>query len=136
MLPMPRHSRPLEPGCAWPDVMQSFHDVMAVSGDDETAEQARGRRDEMAAALNRVRLVAPPGAITQLDEVLGWLMAIEMPRHRRTVFARMLIHPVSLKNIYSWSVIAKTLGSNKRTVRRWYDAGLDTIINNLPRTPP
>ena len=127
MLPMPARGMPAGARAAWPDVMQGFWDLVGLAD--------LGSVEERLAALAQVRnattLRASREAITRLDEVLGWLLAITVLKRRRAVMARMMNHPVSEQHIHSWTQIAKTMGVARRTVRRWYAEGVQDIIENL-----
>lgn len=127
MLPMPSDGMPAGNRAAWPDVMQRFWDMVGVADEGSVEE----RQEALAQVRNAVTLRASHAAITRLDEVLGWLLSIERPHWRKAVAARMLVHPVSRRPVHSWTQIAKTLGTNRRTVRHWYDSGVQAILERL-----
>ncbi len=127
MLPMPKDGMPAGNRAAWPDVMQRFWDVVGVADKGSVQE----RMEALAQAHNRIQLHASREAITRLDEVLGWLLKIEHPHHRRTLAARMLVHPISERPLHSWTDIADTMGTNRRTARRWFDEGVQDILDRL-----
>jgi len=131
MLPYPPRSRPADARSAWPDVLQSFWDVFGHAEQDESDTEER--REAEAQIINRVRVQCSQKAVDRLDEVLGWLWHISVARERRAVVARMLTHPVSERPVYSWAKIAKKMGANSRTVKRWHDAGVQAIILGLAR---
>jgi hypothetical protein len=131
MLPMPPGAIPAGLRAAWPEVERRFHDIMAIRGVDETAEEAAARRKGQADQLNRTRLQASREAVGRLDEVLGWLLLIRVPQQRIAVAARMQVHPASGRHVHSWNSIARALHANRRTVQNWYYDGLDAIILGL-----
>ncbi len=130
MLPMPVNGMPAGNDAAWPDILQNFWD-MAGKSDEGSVEE---RQEAIAQERNATTLYANQAAIGRLDEVLGWLLMIERPHHRKAVMARMLTHPVSLRPVYSWKQIAETMGTNRRTVRHWYEGGVQIILERLAGT--
>ncbi len=129
MLPMPKDGMPAGERAAWPDVVQEFWDI-AGKADEGTVEE---RLAALARQRNATTLGASSAAITRLDEVLVWLLAIERPHHRKVVMARMLIHPVSERPVHSWTQIAETMGTNRRTARRWYADAVQEILERLAK---
>ena len=127
MLPMPADGMPAGDRAAWPDVQQGFWDMVGHAENASIEE----RQIALARVRHRIQLHASRAAITRLDEVLGWLLMIERPHHRKAVAARMLVHPVSGRPVYSWTDIAKTLGANRRTVRHWQAKGIQVILEKL-----
>ncbi len=127
MMPMPKDGLPAGNKAAWPDVLQLFWDVAGPADEGSVQE----RQEALAEARNYIRLRASAAAIGRLDEVLGWLLLIDEKHHRKAVMARMMTHPVSEQPVYKWTRIAYSLGSNSRTVRRWRDRGIQTIIERL-----
>ncbi len=127
MLPMPAGGMPAGERVAWPEVVQNYWDI-AGRADQGSFEE---RQEALAQVRNSVSLRATRAAIGRLDEVLGWLLMIERPHHRKTVMARMFVHPVSERPVHSWGKIAETLGSNRRTVQHWHGKGIQTIIEGL-----
>jgi hypothetical protein len=85
--------------------------------------------------------------IDAMDEALKWLRLIADDRYvlRRIVGARMLIHPISERHLFTWRRIAKVLGFDHQAAQRWHAAGIDLIVsglharnnfaNDLPNTP-
>lgn len=127
MLPMPADGMPAGARAAWPDVQQRYWDI-AGKADEGSLEE---RLAALALQRNATTLGASSAAITRLDEVLEWLLAIERPHHRKAVMARMLIHPVSERPVNSWKQIAETLGASKSAVRHWQARGIQEILENL-----
>jgi hypothetical protein len=127
MLPMPADGMPAGERAAWPDVVQNFWDV-AGKADEGTVQE---RQEALAQVRNTTTLRANRAAIERLDEVLEWLLKIDRPHHRKAVFARMLNHPVSERPVHSWKQIAETLGTNRHTVRHWYAAGVQAILERM-----
>jgi hypothetical protein len=139
MLPMPRGSAPAQPASAWPDVVQIYWDVV---GHAEVGS-IEDRQHLLALTRLQPRFQANRAAVDRLDEVLGWLWLIRVPHCRKAVAARMLVHPVSLRHVNSFNKIAKSLGTSGRSARRWFEQGVDTIVqglaadqkNSLPHVP-
>lgn len=130
MLPMPIHGMPAGDRAAWPDVLQRFWDVAGIADEGSVEE----RMEALAQVRNATTLRASRAAVTRLDEVLEWLLKIKHPHHRKAVMARMLCHPISERPIHSWGQIAKTLGTNRSTVRRWHQDGIQAILERLAET--
>jgi hypothetical protein len=131
MLPMPRGSAPAQPASAWPDVVQIYWDVV---GHAEVGS-IEDRQHLLALARLQPRFQANRQAVDRLDEVLGWLWLIQAPHCRRVVAARMLVHPVSLRNLHSWRQIARRFGTNHVTAQRWFDQGIQAIVGGLTLAP-
>lgn len=129
MLSPPARGRPAPPRSAWPEYGQTFWDVFGHADEDETED----RREILASQINFVRIHASQKAVDRLDEVLGWLWYIKVPRERRAVFARMLTHPVGDRPVHSWAKIARNMGADRRTVKNWYTSGVDAIVVGLAR---
>ncbi len=127
MLPMPKNGLPADSQAVWPDVLQLFWDLAGPAEEGSVAE----RQEALAQARNYIRLRASAAAIDRLDEVLGWLLMIDVPCHRKSVMARMMTHPVSERPLYKWNRIADALGTNSRTVKRWREKGIQTIFERL-----
>ena len=127
MLPMPKDGMPAGDKAAWPDVLQLFWDLAGPADEGSVAE----RQAALAQARNYIRMRASAAAIGRLDECLGWLLLIDTPGHRKAVMARMITHPVSELPYFKWTRIAASLGRDVRTVRRWRQKGIQTIIERL-----
>lgn len=127
MLPLPKDGMPADARAAWPDVLQLFWDLAGPAEEGSVAE----RQEALAQARNYIRLCASAEAVDRLDEVLGWLLMIDVPAHRKTVMARMLTHPVSERPVYSWKQIAYVLGTSKSAVRHWRARGIHEIFKRL-----
>jgi hypothetical protein len=71
--------------------------------------------------------------ITEMDECLTWLQFIPNSRYvlRRIVGARMLVHPVSEKHLFSWRRVAAAIGADYKAVQRWHADAIDLIVANL-----
>lgn len=130
MLPMPKNGMPSGAQAAWPDIVQSYWDIVGPSPDEASTYEERQ------AALERLRnvtrLQASIVGINNLDEVLGWLWLIEVAHERKVVVARMLTRPNGEpRPVYSWRRIAYALGTNDRTIRRWHERGVQAIVVGL-----
>lgn len=71
--------------------------------------------------------------IDEMDRALKWLSLIPNDRYvlRRIVGARMLIHPVTERRMFTWNRIATTIGSDHKAVQRWHAQGIDLIVSAL-----
>ncbi len=127
MMPMPKDGMPADSRAAWPDVLQLFWDLAGPADEGSVQE----RQEALAEARNYIRLRASAAAIDRLDEVLGWLLLIDVPRHRKAVMARMITHPISERPWFTWKRIAYSLGVSPGTVRRWRAAGIQRILERL-----
>ncbi len=130
-MPHPVRGRPAEPGACWPDVLQTYWDVMSAGGEDEPAEVAEIRRQEREEGINRVRIQPSSAAIDRLDEVLGWLWFIDRPTHRRLTVARMQIWPQNDRHVFSWRQLSRAFGMSPTQLRRWHMAAVDDILAGL-----
>lgn len=124
MLPMPIGCPPGDARAVWPPVLQQYWDLMGVSDEGSVDD----RQEALAQVKNAVKLHASREQVTRLDQVLGFLLLISLPHHRKTVMARMLTHPVSGLPVFSWKQIAKTMGTSKEAVRHWRRKGIDEIL--------
>ena len=72
-------------------------------------------------------------AITEMDEALTWLRLIPQARYvlRRIVGARMLVHPMTERHLYTWRRIGKVLGADHKAVQRWHLEGINLIVDGL-----
>ncbi len=131
MLPMPSRGMPAGQRSAWPGHVQNYWDLFGHADEDDN----EARREDQAHLINRVRVHASQKAVGRLDEVLDWLWHIKTARHRRTVVARMLTHPVSERPVHSWKKIALKMGADSRTVKNWYNEGINEIIHGLWKNP-
>lgn len=127
MLPMPADGMPTGDRAAWPDVMQRFWDVAGHAEEGSVEE----RLTALALARNRTQLHASKVAIERLDEVLGWLWFIQVPKRRRVIAARMQIHPLSDRHVYSWRQLARSFRTSPRQLQRWHDDGIQEIVAQL-----
>ncbi len=127
MLPMPKDGMPAGNRAAWPDVLQGFWDQMGLAEEGSVEE----RQEALARVRNAVTLRASPAAVERLDEVLGWLWYIRTPRYRRVVAARMQINPRTETHRYSWRRLARETGHSHETLRRWFNDGIDEILEGL-----
>jgi hypothetical protein len=74
-------------------------------------------------------------AITEMDEALRWLQMIPDSRYilRRIVGARMLVHPVTEKHLFTWRRIGKVLHADYRAIQRWHAEAISLIVSELHR---
>nr|WP_294566984.1 DUF6362 family protein [uncultured Rhodopila sp.] len=81
-----------------------------------------------------IRPAAPsPRHIDEMDEALTWLQLIPNARHvlRRIVGARMLVHPVTGRHLFSWRRVGRMIGADHKAAERWHAQGIDVIALNL-----
>lgn len=120
-----RGTHPAGLRAAWPEVVRQF-------------SEAYGYSDSV------LRPPVPTAArISRMDEALGWIELIPGDKFvlKRIVGARSLVSPLTGKNLYSWSRLAKLLHADRRAVTRWYEEGVKLIClalaqkaaANLPR---
>lgn len=72
-------------------------------------------------------------AISQMDEVFGWLTLIPETRYvlRRIVGARALVHPITLRHIYPWRRLGGLLGADHKSVQRWHGQAMALLQEAL-----
>ena len=96
----------------------------------------------------RIKPPAPsPAAISRMDEAFPWIGLIPAAPARagsgelhsphggvllrQIVWARLFMDPVSLKYLYSWSKIARSIGADHKGVQRWHSMALGLIVGEL-----
>ena len=126
MLPMQSDGLPAGDKAAWPDILQEFWDLVGKA-DKGTVEE---RLTIMGMQRNATKLGVTTSDVGQLDQVLRWLLKVDK-LHRKVVFARMMLHPTSLRPRYTWKQIADSLGASEGSIRRWHAAGLQAILEHL-----
>ena len=113
------------PGTGWsPKLRMSSLDIV------RTAIESYGWTDQ------RVRPPVPSAAaITDMDEVLGWISFIPVERYvlRRIVGARSLVHPVTEKYLFPWRRLGAALGADHKAVQRWHKEGIEILVSALLR---
>jgi hypothetical protein len=113
------------PGTGWSTKLRmSSLDIV------RTAIESYGWTDQ------RVRPPVPSAAaITDMDEVLGWISFIPVERYvlRRIVGARSLVHPVTEKYLFPWRRLGAALGADHKAVQRWHKEGIEILVNALLR---
>jgi hypothetical protein len=113
------------PGTGWSTKLRmSSLDIV------RTAIESYGWTDQ------RIRPPVPSAAaITDMDEVLGWISFIPVERYvlRRIVGARSLVHPVTEKYLFPWRRLGAALGADHKAVQRWHKEGIEILVNALLR---
>jgi hypothetical protein len=113
------------PGTGWSTKLRtSSLDIV------RTAIESYGWTDQ------RVRPPVPSAAaITDMDEVLGWISFIPVERYvlRRIVGARSLVHPVTEKYLFPWRRLGAALGADHKAVQRWHKEGIEILVSALLR---
>jgi hypothetical protein len=111
------------PGTGWSTKLRmSSLDIV------RTAIESYGWTDQ------RVRPPVPSAAaITDMDEVLGWISFIPVERYvlRRIVGARSLVHPVTEKYLFPWRRLGAALGADHKAVQRWHKEGIEILVSAL-----
>ena len=74
-----------------------------------------------------------PAQIDLMDKRLQWMRFIPDDRYvlRRIVGARMLVHPIREKHLYSWRRLGQVLGCDHKAIQRWHVEGIDFIVSGL-----
>jgi hypothetical protein len=81
--------------------------------------------------------VRPPvpsaAAISDMDEVFGWLTLIPEARYvlRRILGARALVHPITERHLYPWRRLGAMLGADHKSVQRWHGQGVEMLVAAL-----
>ncbi|WP_428485970.1 DUF6362 family protein [Rhodopila sp.] len=72
-------------------------------------------------------------AISEMDQALRWLSLIPNDRYvlRRIVGARLLVHPVTDRHLFTWRRVGKVLGCDYRAIQRWHAEAIDLIVRAL-----
>ena len=73
------------------------------------------------------RLSPTSSEISHMDEILAWLRFIPERPVARLVSLRILIHPVTQRNLNSWSACARIVGTDRQTAHRWFERGVSAI---------
>lgn len=138
LLPMPRRGLPAEHGSNWPEVVRTARDywVAALTGEDEDPEEAKWRMKELEEQANRTRVQVSRRDIEQMDESLEWLWFVEDEKKRRVVLSRSLIHPISDRHVASYAKLGRRFHRNERTIRTWFDDGINEIACGLLKKNP
>ena len=105
---------PKEPGCCWPEYVTTFSEAYGY-----TAETLRPPQPL-------------PGQIKLMDTLLDLPNYIERVEWRRVVQMRLLITPVSFRQIYPFRRIAKEVHTSPQTAMIRYKKGLQEIVELLP----
>ena len=79
--------------------------------------------------------VPSAAAISQMDEIFGWLTLIPETKFvlRRIVGARALVHPVTLRHLFPWRRIGLMLGAYHKSVQLWHEQAVEILIAELER---
>lgn len=72
----------------------------------------------------------PPNGneIDILDKIYDLILIIKDTNTRRIIQARSLVNPITHRHIYPWLQIAELLTLNRKTIKRYYDFGLNQIV--------
>ena len=117
--------------------------LLALPGRGYTTQIRTMRFDVVHSALDaygwQSSAIRPPvpsaAAISQMDEVFGWLTLIPEAKYvfRRIVGARALVHPVTLRHLFPWRRIGTMLGADHKSVQRWHGQAVDMLLEGLGR---
>ena len=115
--------------------------LLALPGSGHSPRMSAGGVDVVRNAIEAygwtdapIRPPVPPAhRITEMDEALAWLQLI--PDHqyvlRRIVGARMLVHPVTERHLFSWRRVGNAIRCDYKAVQRWHAQGIDLIVAGL-----
>lgn len=81
-------------------------------------------------------LPQPPAArIARMHQALAWIGLIPADTLvlRRIVGCRCLVSPATERHLFSWQRLARLLGADAATVRRWHAAGINALVVALNR---
>lgn len=110
-----KHPGPAAHGSSMPDIVRDFRESYGWSNEP-------------------VRAAIPSSAdITRMEATYAWLQFIPQNRHvlRRIVSARSLIHPVTGRQVITWTRLARLIGCDPRAIRRWHEQGIGIIVEGL-----
>lgn len=110
-----RRPGPGKPRVIWPDFSQDLFEVLEFRGEFTTRPAIPSAKE-----------------ITLMEEILTLPNLCKRPAIRKTVRIRTLINPINDRHVFSWRKVAKAIGSDVKTVRVWYNAGLLEIFNTIP----
>lgn len=81
----------------------------------------------------RFRIPSPNSSeISLMDEILQTILLTPVVVQRRIIGLRILIFPLSGRNLYSWTRIASIIHSERRAVKHQFEIGIKTITKNIP----
>ncbi|WP_297490694.1 DUF6362 family protein [Acidocella sp.] len=129
------------PGLGAEDIVALFEaagaTLLALPGRGYTTQIRTMRFDVVHSALDaygwQSSAVRPPvpsaAAISQMDEVFGWLTLIPETKFvlRRILGARALVHPVTLRHLFPWRRIGTMLGADHKSVQRWHGQAVEML---------
>ena len=117
--------------------------LLALPGSGFSSRLSSGSMDVVRNAIEAygwtdmpIKPPVPSGRrIDAMDEALAWLRLIPQSSYvlRRIVGARMMVHPVTERHLFTWNRIAKSIGSDHKAVQRWHASGIDLIVAGLHR---
>jgi hypothetical protein len=87
------------------------------------------------AALPWTRVNPTSWDIKLMDEAFDWLLIIPDTelKVRKVVQARMYIHPVNERYLYSWRRIGKEMSVHHEQVQRWHKKGIKIILAGVAK---
>lgn len=92
--------------------------------------------ENYSSAAPAVKPPAPSAADLRLmDEALDWILLIPdtMLPIRKVVTARIWVHPLNDRYLYSWRRIAAQMHADHKQIQRWHEKGITTIKKTLAR---
>lgn len=95
---------------AWPEIVRE-------------AVEAYGWAEEAPRAS-----VPEAAAISAMDEAYGWLALLDSHVTRRVLGLRSLVDPITWRHRVPWRTLAKAVGSDPRSVRRWHRKGVEKLV--------
>lgn len=100
--------KPAQPHVVWPAMVQELNNFEKLHHDSGSIRIDGPSKDE----------------IPIVDAILTLPNRCNDVKIRRVLHARLLIHPVTDRHLFSWSKIAKLLAADRRLVKRWHETGL------------
>lgn len=70
--------------------------------------------------------------ITLMDEIFDLVKNCSLQSTRRVLQKRALVHPISGRYKVSWTELAVYYHVDRKTVKRWHQAGLIEILEGVP----
>ncbi len=115
--------------------------LLAMPGQGYSTRLRQMRFDVVHTALEAYGWEAPPlrapvpgsAAISEMDEVFGWLRLIPDGQFvvRRIVGARALVHPLTGRHLFAWRRLGALLGADHKSVQRWHKQGVAILVATL-----
>lgn len=107
--------KPQEYRSFWPDVVQDLN-----------------KFERLNHGLGSLRATSPSkDDIPIMDTILTWPNRCEKVLIRRVLHARSLVNPITDRHVYGWTRLGKLLQSDRKTIKRWHETGLEETADKL-----